>query len=350
MKLGKRVLTAALLLSMLLSVWSQAYAASPGTFTAGQETAFAPLSETAAVVYEQHENGCAVTLDRDGEGVTMHVSAPSGDTLPAMESARLYIRTGVELKAHVPYRVRFTLSAAQAQPEYEVWFDGGETEGAYGSLAGRALEAGGTDHVRYVITPEGSSGELVLRLLLGRTTDNTLRFSDLQVEEVSEGSAAEPVVLADHLDYHAPGSVTMWTSDDSKATLTNGDGSATLTVTQPPANGAEVWKIKLLAATGLKPEAGKIYRFSADVDATAARDYEVCYNEGDTEKGYAVLYNQRFQVGTQSFERVIYIPSDKENAGELVQTAGGRRGDHPEHPCRGGRSPLSECAARELFL
>jgi hypothetical protein len=45
------------------------------------------------------------------------------------------------------------------------------------------------------------------------------------------------------------------------------------------------WKTKLFANTGVTLTAGKTYRISADVKATSEFPYEICYNNGGTEKG-----------------------------------------------------------------
>ncbi len=318
MKTLRKLTAATLATALLLSL--AVVGAAAATVTTQGEVAYVPLGQTGAVVYERHEPGYAVALDRDGDGVRVTLSAVPGDEVARTpEQARVYLRTGVTPRAGTTYQVRFSLAAEAEQPEYAVRFDGGESQGAYGALDRRAIRAGETDQVRYTLTPQGESGELVVCLLLGRTgpQGNVLRLSGLTVEEAAPDGAAAATVLADKLDYRAPGFIRAWTNSDSAATLTSTRDSATLTVTKAP-EAAEVWKIKLLVATGLKPQPGKTYLFSADVRASAVRDFELCYNEGDTEKGYDVLYGQKFTGGLQTIQRRIYIPRDKANPGELI--------------------------------
>ncbi len=291
MKPQKRLAAAVLSLSMLLSLVSGGLAdvSAARTVTTDSELAYEPLAQTESVAHEQHEDGYTVSLDRAADSATMNITAaPGAESGRAPEKARLYIHTGVALKPDTTYQVSFSLSAERAQLEYAVCFDGGSAQAAYGELTGRSIKAGGTDQVKYLITPRQASGELVLRLLLGKTeaAGNVLRFSGLAVGEASENEVGENKVLVDKLDYNAPGAIRLGTSDGSKAVITSDEKSATLTVTQTPAAGAEVWKLKLMVATGLKPQAGKTYRVRFDVQSSAFREFELCYNEGDTEKGY----------------------------------------------------------------
>ena len=318
MKTTQKLLSAVLSLSMLLSLFRGAASAAPGSVTVGQETAFEPLSEEASIAYERHEDGYEVTLERAAESLTMQITAVP-DSGRTAEKARLYIRTGVKLKAQTSYPVSFDLSAQKALADYTVSLDG-DAEGAYGTLSGRGIAEHGVDRVREFITPEAESGELVLRLLVGNTEANTLRFTNLAVEEATaeEVAAGPGKVLADKLNLSAPGSVTVWTNSDCGATLDTDGESATLTVTKAPKSGKEIWKIKLLVATGLTPEAGKTYRFRAGLRSSASQPYEFSCNDGGTEKGYDVLYNQQLAAGAQTVERLVYITRDKENPGELI--------------------------------
>ena len=137
-KLTAATLTMALLLSLLGG--ATAFAA---TLTTQEETAYVPLGQTGAVVYERHEAGYTVALSPAGDGVSVGVSAVPGDEAARTpEQARVYVRTGVTPKAGTAYEVSFALTAAAAQPEYAVRFDGGETPGAYGGGPRR----GGEDH------------------------------------------------------------------------------------------------------------------------------------------------------------------------------------------------------------
>ena len=313
----RRILSTILALTMLLTLFSGEFASAAGMkiVTAGEELAYDPLAETASVAYEQHDAGYAVSLDRAADSVTMHVTAVPGSR--SADKARLYVRTGVALKAGVAYRVSFALSSEKKLADYTVNFDG-DTAAAYGKLDKRSVDAGGTDRVEYTLTPKAASGELVLRLLLGKTEVNTLRFSDLAVEEAPAEQSGTNKMLVDKLNYAAPGAIRCAAEAGYSAEMSSTDTSATMTVTNVPKSGAEVWKLKLMVSTGLKPEPGKTYRFRATLNASNSGSYEVCYNEGEVEKGYDVLYNQSLKSGSQTVERMIYVPTDKEDPGELI--------------------------------
>lgn len=326
MKKQKRLMAGVLLLTMLLSLMGgglpRAAAVQPSvTVTTDRELAYDPLAPAARIAYEQHEEGYTVSLDRAEDSVTMNITAvPGGENSRAAEKAQLYIHTGVQLKAGTAYQISFSLFAENAQPEYAVCFDGGSAKAVYGTLEGRSIKAGGADQVKYQITPQAESGELVLRLLLGKTseTGNILRFSGLAVGEAPKNVVGRDAVLVEDLDYSAPGFIRYWTHTDRAAEVVCDGKSATLTVTNSPLKDAEVWKIKLFVATGLKPAPGKTYHFTATVDSTAKQGFELCYNEGETEKGYGAEYSQRLTGQGQTLDYLVRIPKDKENPGELI--------------------------------
>lgn len=169
MKTQQRLVAAALLLSMLLSPVGGGLmsASAVQTVTTDSELAYEPLAESASVAYEQHDTGYTVSLDRAADSVTMNITGVPSSRIA--DKARLYIRTGVALKPGTTYQVSFSLAAQREQPEFSVCFDGGNEKAAYGRLDGRSIKAGETVQVKYQITPKQESGELVLRLLLGKT-------------------------------------------------------------------------------------------------------------------------------------------------------------------------------------
>lgn len=321
MKTRKQLTAAVLLFAVLLSQLCGGFVSSAASqiVVADSELAYEPLAQTASIAYEQHEDGYAVSLDRAEDHVAMNITAVPKSSRTA-DKARLYIRTGVELKPGTTYQVSFVLSAQNTQKEYAVCFDSGSVEAAYGKLDRRAIEAGGADRVTYQISPKKESGELVLRLLLGNTglEGNILRFSDLAVEEALEDEVKENVVLVDDLDYNTPGAVSIWTNTGSRVAVTPRGASTVLSVLEKPEKGAAPWEIQLKVATGLKPQPGKAYRVSISLNSSAVREYEACYNEGGVEKGYGALYGQWLEEGSQTLSRLILIPEDKEDPGELI--------------------------------
>ena len=305
----------ALLFAMLLPLLSGVAYGAGKTITTGSQLVFDPLSKTQSIAYEKHAEGYEAALSCAEDGVTMDVTAvPSTRT---ENGAVLYVRTGVSPKAGAIYAVSYSLTAEQAVETYSLCFDG-STENAYGEAETRAASAG-SNLVRTFVTAKSAKGELVLRLLLGKTEVNTFRMSDLSVKECTEQelSVGKKTVVADSLNYNTPSAVRYWAADEYGAELTSGEKSVTMTVTKTPEE-KEIWKLKLYIATGLFPQPGKAYHFRATVTSSATRKYEICYNEGEVEKGYDVLYDQTLSGGTQVIDRLIYVTRDKQNPGELI--------------------------------
>ena len=190
MKPGRARAALILLFTLLLTFLSGgvAEAAIRRPFTTGRKLIFDP-QDPAATAFEQHENGYVVSLSSGAKELTMNIFAvPDGEGVRAAEKAKLILCTGVTLKPGAVYRVRFTLSAELAQQEYAISLDSGGDQGVFGFLEGRGIPAGGTDRVDVRISAGENSGELILRLLLGKTgaEGNTFRLSELAVDEVSD--------------------------------------------------------------------------------------------------------------------------------------------------------------------
>ena len=71
--------------------------------------------------------------------------------------------------------------------------------------------------------------------------------------------------------------------------------------------------------TGVVPEAGKYYRVVADVNAKAAQEIAICYNNGGAENGYDSLTGVRLTAGeTQTVEKLIAIDANKTDTNNLM--------------------------------
>ena len=300
----RRILSFALALTMLLSLFSGmsfANAAAPRMVPVGEELAYDPLAETASIAYEQHEDGYAVTLDRAADSVTMHLTAVP-DSGRKAEGARLYIRTGTELKAGTAYRVSFALWSEKKLTEYTACFDGADTASAYGKLEKRSIEAGGTDRVEYLVTPEKESGELVLRLLLGGAESGALRLSGLAVEESSAEAAGNNVMLGEliiqfSLGNLSKGAVTTIRDvrvDEVKAVYKNMlDGDFSF-------EGSRVKKTydDLMIHTDNGTEVAKV------------KEYEVDYNRDNVQKGYGAKYGLKTKTSVDTVSYTAFANAD----------------------------------------
>ena len=244
-------------------------------------------------VYEGHDDDYVVSLEESATSATLNISqAPASDR--GVWKVRLFAATGLTLEAGTKYRIKFDLKSTRDQAKYEVLFSGDSDE-AYGADKNRSLTAGGTDHVEYLVTPDASHGPLTLRLQLGETNStagNSVTLSNLSVEKLTStyqevgtvyyGGASTADFWAEHAYTGAGGAV-----------LTKNGGTVRLQIKQPPADGREAWKVKLFVNNVAALSAGKTYRVSADVSATAAFDYELCYNDavnGGGEKKLGELY------------------------------------------------------------
>jgi len=228
-------------------------------------------------VFEGHDDGYVVSLEEGASSATLKISqAPADAGERGVWKAKLYAATGLTLEAGTTYRVKFDLASTGDQAEYEACFDG-DYENAYGALYGRSLTAGGTDHVDYILTPDVSHGPLTLRLQMGKTdtaAGNTVTLSNLSVEKLEPQYKTIGEVA---LSTGGSGNVSEEHSDGVEQTLTASGSSAALNVTQARTEGG-VWSSKMIIRTGVTPEAGKKYQFSAKVDATAdTGNFEILY-------------------------------------------------------------------------
>ena len=98
-----------------------------------------------------------------------------------------------------------------------------------------------------------------------------------------------------------------------------GDGSsATVRFDEVP-DGAEVWKTKLFANTGVTLAAGKSYRISADVRASAATNYKICYNNDVNGNGEAAFGSRSGLQATDTAQTVTYETKASSDANLTLQ-------------------------------
>ena len=149
-------------------------------------------------------------------------------------------------------------------------------------------ESVGSGEVRHTVTPT-ESGTLEILLKLGTVpADSKVTVSGVKI--VQQGTETEGENLfGGSLSTGSSGNVYFDGADGYAANLTCGGSSATLNISSVPADGREVWKLKLFLETGAVLEAGKTYRVSANVQSGAAIGYEICYN-GPNEKDFGAQY------------------------------------------------------------
>ena len=236
-----------------------------------------------------HENAGAA-LTGDGTSATATVTTPADGW-----QVKLYAKPGLTLEAGESYKV--TMDVANADG-CKACFKSLAVEGEEGF--GWTTVSGGK--VEWAINPtDENAGELEVVLEVGKVAEGTaVTASNLKIEKLDEEPGENLMTAA--LRAWAP--VNFWAHDDYRATLTNNETSAQLTMVKAPAEGREAWKTKLFFETGYKLEAGKSYRISADVKASDEFTYEICYNNGAVEKDLGALYDLTAKkvVQTETFD------------------------------------------------
>lgn len=299
----------------------------------------APIAYTSAgSVFEQHDDGYTTEIVRDEAGVTLRITkVPSG---AEVWKTRLYVKTGMTPAANTRYRVSADLTS-DADTDFEICYNNGDTEKGYGALYGQHLAAGETKTFEQVISTSAdfSGGELVLQFALGKVPENaSITVGGVRVETIQDqyqdvlpigfalddsvdlGSVKKTVPssykkVQTSFSYTGTNTIYERHDDDYTVSLEKGGSSATLKITQAPADRG-VWKAKLYAATGVTLETGKTYRIKFKLKATDSQgEYEACF-DGNTENAYGALYGRSLAAG--GTDEVEYIVTPAESRGKLT--------------------------------
>ena len=232
-------------------------------------------------VYCWGADGYVVALDESASSATLKISQAPESGREGWK-AKLCAATGVTPAAGETYKVSFDVSATGDQAKFEVTFDG-NAEKDYGAIyEGLSLTAGGTKSVEYTFTPVASCGPLTVQLQLGETNTtagNTVTLSNLSIEKVK--AEYNTVGTA---NYDDAATADFWAEEkytgEGGAVLTEKEGTFSLEIKDPPADGREAWKVKFFVNTGVSLTEGKQYRISADVVSTKAFNYDLVYTDG----------------------------------------------------------------------
>jgi len=223
-------------------------------------------------------------------------------------NVKLNVKTGFTPEANKGYRVSFDITAAKPQGLFEVFYDG-NSEMAYGAIYEQVLSAG-KQTVSYIVLPGDSKGELSLQIRLGKTDGrdgNSYTISNIKLDEVSFTARETPEIKA----------VTeLWTHETYSAGLEKTRDRATVRVEKTPATGREPWKTKLFVYTGVTLKAGQKYRVSMNVKSIIPAPFEVCYNNGDEEKGLGAMFGL---ISTPSGQFVEYTTYPKQDTQLVIQ-------------------------------
>ena len=266
-------------------------------------------------VYVQHDPGYFYKLDRHLDGVTMKVEEIPFSAEVWM--SRLYVKTAAILEPGALYRVSADVAATH-EMDMEVCFNNGDNEKGYGAFYGQRMGDMSKRTFQQLIDLRAAGsegGEVVLQFAFGKSPDGSqVTVDNIRVEKVYEhytnmlpayfamngsveaGTEYETAPCGYEtmemkgFSYDGVDNVYEWHMPEYTTALHESEDSATLDIVTAPDQGREVWKVKLFVDTGVPLQADKAYRISADVSATGEFGYELCYNNGGTEKGVGALY------------------------------------------------------------
>ena len=241
------------------------------------------------------------SLDRANSSATFHIHQAPAER--HTWCAKVNVRTGVVPKPGMGYRVTVNVDAAQPQNKFEIFFDGNQ-ELAYDGLYEQTLHAG-RNTFTYTIMPGDSKGELVLQLRFGETNStagNTYTISGVQVEEVTFVTTRRPEIKNTVENDTQPG---------YDAVLSKTSDRAWLQILRTPGeDGLEAWKNKLFVYTGVVLEPGQKYRVSFKVSSIVPAPFEVCFNNGDVEKGLGAIFGLTSKPYGEFVEYYTYVDED----------------------------------------
>ena len=222
-----------------------------------------PEMTTGGVLYNSFNleaiNGAAAELTGDGSSATATVTTPGSDW-----NVKFYVKPGIVLTAGQTYTVTVNVTGAAGCQACFKNMDTGAEEG-FG-----AKTVGGSSVTQTVTAAESGTLEILLKigdLPAGSSVTVTGVSVKTRGGEIlgDDLATAEPIAAA-------RGGVNFWAHEDYAAALSGDDGSVSLAIGKAPTEGAEAWKVKLFMETGIPLKAGKHYRISADVRASAETD------------------------------------------------------------------------------
>ncbi len=184
-------------------------------------------------------------------------------------------------------------------------------------LNGKAIEIqAGANTVENTIAAVGGES-LYTELQFGMLpAPFTVNISQVTVEE-STGSDVYTNVTPASFRFDAAGVVFDQYGGGSQGSVSTTETFATLNITKPgEANGGQggVWESKLFIKTGMDLKAGKRYKISIDLEAVNPYEcLEICYNNGDVEKGVEALYGQTLDAGQKKTFSITVTPGEDKN-------------------------------------
>ena len=225
---------------------------------------------------------------------------------------KFYAKPGVTLESGKTYNISMNVGgAAGCSVVYKNLADTTHAEDGFGweSITSN------NQNVKHTVTPS-TGGVLEIIIKMGTVlAGNSVTVNSVKIEQLQYSFPADSENLMS-FPLRARPPVNFWAHEGYNATVSNTDSSATLTVNTAPDSGKEGWKVKLFVETGIALAAGKDYRISADVSASAATNYEICYNNGAAE---AALGKRSGLQATDTAQTVTYETKASSDANLTLQ-------------------------------
>lgn len=146
----------------------------------------------------------------------------------------------------------------------------------------------------------------------------TLDFTSIEVQ-ASVGEDVYTDITPAGFAFDAEGVVYSGFDNNATGSHSTTADSATLDITRgSDENGC--WQSKLYIKPGMDLEAGKKYKISIDVESVNGHNFEICFNNGDAEKGIGALYGLSLEAGEKkTFDIIVKHDSAKDNLVILLQ-------------------------------
>ena len=178
------------------------------------------------------------------------------------------------------------------------------------------LEVGVAKKVEYKFTATGETTYLCLDLgMLGAPANLDIT----SIEVIAKVGQDVFTDVTPEFTYNTEGVATGAFDNNATGELTTTADSATLNITRG-SDENNCWQSKLFVKPGFDLEANTKYKISVDVYSQNGHGFEICYNNGDAEKGIGALYGARVEAGeTKTFDITVSKDSPKDNLILLFQ-------------------------------
>lgn len=212
---------------------------------------------------------------------------------------KFYTKPGVTLESGKTYNISMNVGgAAGCSVVYK------NLAGAEDGFGSESITSN-NQNVKHTVTPS-TGGELEIIVKMGTVAaGNSVTVNSVKIEQLQYSFPADSENLMS-FPLRARPPVNFWAHESYEAAVSNAGPSATLTVNKAPDSGKEDWMVKLFVETGIALAAGKDYRISADVSASAATNYKICYNNDVNGKGEAAFGSRSGLQATDTAQTVTY--------------------------------------------